>query len=166
MLSIIFLGSDDDWLSFQTGTQGNSYQVTHLSRSEELSNDQIRNSDLILLPYRLQSQNSLPLCHQLRQLNPHLLCILLVDADQAHHAIESFRSGAFDVLSVPYEPQELLSSLRKSENFIAHRAYIYSQQQPPGELDSDIVPVAVSAKYASHAFLTASDFRQRKFLSS
>ncbi|MBF6058221.1 MULTISPECIES: sigma-54-dependent transcriptional regulator [Thiomicrorhabdus] len=143
MLSIIFLGSDQDFQNFSAGNSENIHKITHVAHSEGLNNDLIRNSELILLSYEWESQNSLPLCHQLRQLNPHLLFILLVDSHQADQAIEAFHSGAFDVLSKPLNPLALTSSIKKSENFIAHRAYIYSQKQPL-EQNAGEPPIAVS----------------------
>lgn len=117
-------------------------ELLHTDNVNQLNGETIRNTDLLILPYCYAEQETYSLWMECRQLNPQLLLIVMVDENAASHAIHAFKSGAFDVLTEPLQPQQIALALERTHQFIAHRNRLLSQHTQP-DLESS-GPVAVS----------------------
>ncbi len=110
----------------------------------ELQEDTVRNSDVLMVTSEFDQQKGRDVWLRLRRQNPQLLLIMLVDATQAQESIESFRVGAFDVLTLPVEVESLQVVMARASQFVKHRQRLLIQGGIEANPEQSNDPVAVS----------------------
>ena len=70
--------------------------------------------DLALLDLHLPDANGHEIMAWLRVHQPHCRIIIASGDDQIESAIKSLRLGAYDYLRKPYEPEELVQTMRNA----------------------------------------------------
>lgn len=73
----------------------------------------IRDEEFAVVLCRLTLEGALDLIEHVRCLSPHTSVIVLCDDYSAEKVVLAFRSGAFDVLSGPFEMQEVETTIRR-----------------------------------------------------
>jgi two-component system response regulator AtoC len=85
------------------------------SADEALREVQAREYDLVLTDVRMPGMDGLALLRALHRLQPELT-VIVMSAYGAHEAaIEAMKAGAYDFLSKPFRPDEVVLVLRKAE---------------------------------------------------
>ena len=84
--------------------------------------------DLVLCDYRLKDTDGAQLMQDIRQLNPRTIVIIITGYTDVRVAVEMVKNGAYDYLSKPLYPDEILN--------LVHKAFAHLDAQ--GERDSVI----------------------------
>lgn len=77
--------------------------------------------DLVLCDYRLKDTDGAQLLQDIRQLNPHTIVIIITGYTDVRIAVEMVKNGAYDYLSKPLYPDEILS--------LVHKAFAHKQAE-------------------------------------
>ncbi|NLJ27712.1 MAG: sigma-54-dependent Fis family transcriptional regulator [Deltaproteobacteria bacterium] len=72
-----------------------------------------KNFDLVLLDITLPKLNGIEILKKIKELNEGIDVIMVSGLDCAHEATLSMKSGAFDYITKPYEPERILKSIER-----------------------------------------------------
>ncbi|TCD02582.1 sigma-54-dependent transcriptional regulator [Pedobacter psychroterrae] len=104
---------------------GHEVQVTHEVRKSLLLLDQ-QNFDLLLIDYRLPDGTGLDILSHLREKGSHQPVIIMTSFNDVRTAVRSIQLGAFDYITKPVNPDELLmiisNALGKKEQNTPHKS--------------------------------------------
>ncbi len=95
--------------------QRNGYETTvasSCSSALEIINKQ--SFDIVLTDYRLPDGNGLDVLHQIKKLHPNTIVLLITAYSEIKIAVKAIKDGAFDYITKPVNPQELLHIIEKS----------------------------------------------------
>lgn len=70
--------------------------------------------DLVLCDYRLKDTDGAKLMNDIRQLNPQTVVIIITGYSDVRIAVEMVKNGAYDYISKPLYPDEILSLVNKA----------------------------------------------------
>jgi two-component system response regulator GlrR len=91
------------------------HRVTTASTEEEAM-DVLRKKvfDLAIIDLQLGSQDGISLMEEVHQLRPDLPAIILTAFGSIESAVEAMKKGAFNYLTKPFDPRELLMQIEKA----------------------------------------------------
>jgi DNA-binding NtrC family response regulator len=92
---------------------GNYKPLVAHSEEEALKSIGKNTVDLALLDIRLGPDNGIDLLLKLRKIKPDILCVMVTGFGTMDTAIQALRSGAYDYLRKPINPEELLATLNR-----------------------------------------------------
>ncbi len=72
------------------------------------------NPDLILCDYRLEDMNGKEFITKIKEINPDALIIIITGYSDVKDAVEVMRLGAFDYITKPLYPDEILLNIKKA----------------------------------------------------
>ncbi len=85
-----------------------------------------RDFDAVLSDVRMPGLSGVELVGQLRRLRPHTPVVLMTAFGSIDSAVEAMRSGAFDYLTKPFEPDAVVLAVERA---LAHRALALENEQ-------------------------------------
>lgn len=88
--------------------------------------------DLLLLDYRLPDGNGLEVLNAARHLEQTMPAIIMTSFNDVRTAVKAMRSGAFDYITKPVNPEELLMIIRDSSAPGHHKKPVSSGGAPAG----------------------------------
>lgn len=95
--------------------KGHSVQVCHTLKTSLKSLEQ-NTYDLLLLDYRLPDGNGLEVMTAAREKNPNIPSIIMTSFHDVRTAVRAIRSGAYDFITKPVNPDELEMVLNEALN--------------------------------------------------
>ncbi len=96
--------------------RGHGYAVAAVSNGEEALRElAARDHELVLSDVRMPRMDGLALLREALRLRPDLTFIVMSAYGSHDLAIEAMKAGAYDYLSKPFKPDEVLLLLRKAE---------------------------------------------------
>jgi DNA-binding NarL/FixJ family response regulator len=114
--SILIVDDDDEilisfkiWLDsegFRSLTASNSTEALKITREEEL--------EVVLLDYRLGTENGLTVANSLREVDKNLKVIIITCYPYYKTAVESIKSGIFDYVSKEEPNEKILKTIQKA----------------------------------------------------
>lgn len=103
--------------------EGSGYRVAEAaSGSEALTELQADRFDLILSDIRMPDLDGLGLLQQVRQLGIDGTVIMMSAYGSIDTAVECLKNGAYDYISKPFKPDEVILTLRKAEERVRLQA--------------------------------------------
>lgn len=95
--------------------QSADYEVTATRDGEEaLAAARSQVFDLSVVDLRLPRTDGITLMHDLHQINPEMPVIILTAHSSVKSAVEAIRMGAFNYLTKPFDPDELLLQIERA----------------------------------------------------
>ena len=79
-------------------------------------------ADALITDIRMPKMDGLALFRRCRERHPELPVILITAFGKIEDAVEAMRAGAFDYISKPFRPDEILLTVRKAEERLQHMA--------------------------------------------
>jgi two-component system, NtrC family, response regulator AtoC len=96
--------------------QGRGYDVRAVASADEALRElAARDHDLVLTDVRMPGMDGLALVREVRRLQPDATAIVMTAYGSHDLAIDAMKAGAYDYLSKPFKPDELVLLLRKAE---------------------------------------------------
>ncbi len=89
--------------------------------------------DLVLCDYRLKDTDGAQLLQDIRQLNPRTIVIIITGYTDVRVAVEMVKNGAYDYLSKPLYPDEILNLVHKAFAHLdaeSERESMHAMSQP------------------------------------
>ena len=116
MASILLIDDEPSLLSvLRTLLKADGYDVTPVSDGEKAQEFISTNDyDLMLSDMRMSPVNGMQLLRQARSEKPAMCVIMLTAYATVETAIEAMRLGAFDYITKPFKPDELLITVRRA----------------------------------------------------
>jgi DNA-binding NtrC family response regulator len=105
-----------------------------------LARIQERPFDVVLLDVNMPKVNGLEVLKQIKDHNESIEVIMVSAADRAREASTSLKSGAFDYITKPYEPEEILEAIEK---VIRRRSRLTEDQPVHRTTGLDVGPVPI-----------------------
>jgi FixJ family two-component response regulator len=100
-----------DALSLFTSMAG--FSVSVFSNAEDfLTVINSESTGCVILDIQLGGMSGLQVLEQVKELAPHLACIVITAHAEVRTARQAFLLGAVDFIEKPYDPQELMNSLQ------------------------------------------------------
>jgi two-component system, NtrC family, response regulator HydG len=143
-----------------------SYEVfTAYSGKAALEEIEKQVPDIILCDFRLEDMNGSDLLEKVKQNHPHLPIIIMTGYSDVRTAVQIMKLGAFDYVTKPLLPEEILITLKKGlENakkpLTTNEADIVSELEPPATTNAQPERKLKKSKYVfgkSQAFQTILD---------
>lgn len=111
---------DDDItfnLMLKTFLEKNNFTVTQSPSGKEALKE-IRNKvfDVILVDLRLPDYNGVDLLKKIKEINGNSLILLMTSYADIKTAVSAIKAGAYDYITKPLDPEELLDTLYKRTN--------------------------------------------------
>ncbi|HEY7617371.1 MAG TPA: response regulator, partial [Terriglobales bacterium] len=97
--------------------KGFDVQVAH-GAYEALEKVQGGDLDLALLDIKMPGMDGMDLMNRLRQLDPSLVLVMMTGHGSVKTAVQALKSGAYDYLTKPFDPQDLM---RLATGALEHR---------------------------------------------
>src|SRR3954467_12854129 len=72
--------------------------------------------DIVLCDFRLEDMNGSELLEKIKQNNPHVPVIIMTGYSDVRTAVNIMKSGAFDYVTKPLLPEEILLTLKRALN--------------------------------------------------
>ncbi|MBJ6725129.1 sigma-54-dependent transcriptional regulator [Geomesophilobacter sediminis] len=93
----------------------NGYQVTAFTRSfEALETFTARQWDIIVTDIKMPGMDGLELLQKIKQKEPSIPVIMVTAYATVEMSIQALRKGAYDMLTKPFEPEELLYRVKNA----------------------------------------------------
>ncbi|MFO1419894.1 MAG: sigma-54 dependent transcriptional regulator [Candidatus Competibacteraceae bacterium] len=70
--------------------------------------------DLVITDIKMPAMNGLEVLHQIKEQDPSLPVLMITAHATVDLSIQALRKGAYDILTKPFEPEELLSRVRNA----------------------------------------------------
>lgn len=88
--------------------------------TEEQALDLIRNEpvEIVLIDIRIGRGNGVELIRSLKKIKPDLICIMVTAYASIATAVEAIKEGAYEYLTKPVNPEDLLATLNRATGFI------------------------------------------------
>ena len=91
------------------------YKVTSIYREEDAANMARKEVfDLSIIDLQLNNSDGISLMEKLRSINPELSVIILTAYGSIESAVEATKRGAFNYLTKPFDPQNLLLQVERA----------------------------------------------------
>ena len=122
MAKVKILIVDDEKLirwSFRQHLEKEGYEVLVAASGEE-SLEIVKQElpDLALLDIRLPNMNGIEVLHQIKEINPGTLAIMMTAHGAIETAVQAMKAGAYDYLSKPIQLEELSLMIKKGLNVL------------------------------------------------
>ncbi len=134
----------------------NGYNVVCVSKGEDAMAYLKQNSpDLILCDYRLEDMNGKEFITKIKVIYPDVLIIIITGYSDVKDAVEVMRLGAFDYITKPLYPDEILLNIKKAltqkvnSQVYPQKNVISSLNTKPIENDKEQYIVGDSTEYAT-----------------
>jgi DNA-binding NtrC family response regulator len=118
---------------------------------EALARIQTRSFDVVLLDVNMPKVNGLEVLKWIKDHNDDIEVIMVSAADRAREATTSLKSGAFDYITKPYEPEEILDAIEKVLRKRSRSGQIQASHRIPG-LDVGPTPIISQAENMAAVF--------------
>jgi DNA-binding NtrC family response regulator len=116
-----------------------------------LARIQAKPFDVVLLDVNMPKVNGLEVLKRIKDHNDSIEVIMVSAADRAREATASLKSGAFDYITKPYEPEEILDAIEKVIRRRSKPADIQPAHQSMG-LDIRHMPIVSQAENMGAVF--------------
>ncbi|MBI3188309.1 MAG: EAL domain-containing protein [Gammaproteobacteria bacterium] len=117
---ILIIDDDADYVEAQQEfLQDNGYR-TIVARSEAEAKQIILSDDIhvSLVDIRLGKEYGVSLVHELKEIKPDLICIMVTAYVSLPAAVDAIKQGAFEYLAKPINPESLLATLERAFTLI------------------------------------------------
>src|SRR3954463_11667638 len=95
----------------------NGFNVTTAYTGKSALESIINNvPDIVLCDFRLEDMNGSDLLEKIKQNNPHVPVIIMTGYSDVRTAVNIMKSGAFDYVTKPLLPEEILLTLKRALN--------------------------------------------------
>lgn len=114
--SILVVDDDENLLELlRIRLESAGYAVTALAIDEKAI-DEVKNRsfDLAILDLQLTKWDGISLMQQFHEINPELPVIILTAYGSIESAVDAMQKGAFNYLTKPFDPQELLFQIKRA----------------------------------------------------
>ncbi|MBI2571729.1 MAG: response regulator [Candidatus Schekmanbacteria bacterium] len=88
--------------------------VAATSAAEALAQLQQQTFDLVLSDVNMPGMDGITLLREIKQIDPHLLVILLTAISTSDYVIRALKAGAYDYITKPFRFQEVLVSIERA----------------------------------------------------
>jgi len=122
--------------------------ATAASAAEVLRLLQDRRWDLVLLDIKMPGMDGMELQRRLREIDPLALVIIMTGYASVETAVTAMKSGAFDYITKPFDPDELSLLVRKA---LEHRQLKLDNARLREQLGSALAPVELIGSSAAMA---------------
>lgn len=114
--SILVVDDDENLLELlRIRLESAGYAVTALAIDEKAIDEvKSRSFDLAILDLQLTKWDGISLMQQLHEINPELPVIILTAYGSIESAVDAMQKGAFNYLTKPFDPQELLFQIKRA----------------------------------------------------
>ena len=118
MASVLLIEDDLTFSRILEGfLQKNGFQVsTSQTGKDGLKTFQSRQFDLVLLDYRLPDGNGMDLLTEMKKIRPDTAVIIMTGFSDIRTAVRAIKLGAFEYITKPVNPEELLMIIQQSQS--------------------------------------------------
>lgn len=112
---VLIIDDDEDFTeSMKELLEHNKYVITvanDVFQAEALL--RVCNAQVALIDIRLGKHSGIDLIHRLKSINPRIACIMITAFSAMETVVEALRSGAYDYLTKPCQPLELIATMER-----------------------------------------------------
>lgn len=118
--SILVIDDDPDYAESQQEFLEDNGFKTLATTSEEQALDIIRDNpvEIVLIDIRIGRGNGVELIRNLKNIRPDLICIMVTAYASIATAVDAIKQGAFEYLTKPVNPEDLLATLKRATGII------------------------------------------------
>lgn len=99
----------------QTHMKDYQFHITEAANGKEALNAvQTQNFDLVLMDVRMPEMSGLEALEQIKSINPRTFVVIMTAHSNLQDAIKAIKSGAYDYLEKPIEPEKLAQIIQKA----------------------------------------------------
>jgi DNA-binding NtrC family response regulator len=143
MMDTILIVDDEESIrfSFSEALKGQGYQVFEAGNAPECMEMVRQHSpDIVLLDLRLPDGNGMDLLKQIKELNDHIVVIMITGQGDVQSAVDAMRNGAFHYKEKPIDIEDLKETIKKGlETLSLLKEVTFYRQQQRVDFDKNYV---------------------------